>query len=101
MKCPLVAALYADFGIVKILVGPRVLNGNPSSGSQFKTLECRLALPEYCGSLGPAPDDIRDFIGWYNYGSLTYLTPYEAHHGLPGESSQNERRFSRWRTSRT
>jgi len=80
-----VAFLLADLGDTQSHSRPHVLNDNPFSESQFKTMKYRPEFPGRFDSIEAARAHCQTFFDWYNddhrHGGLGLHTPADVHHG--------------------
>jgi putative transposase len=84
-----VAQLLADLGVTKSHSRPRVMNDNPYSEAQFKTLKYRPEFPQRFGCLEDARSFCRAFFTWYNHehyhSGVGLMTPAMVHYGRAEE----------------
>ena len=94
MKSQLVAQLMSDLGIDKSHSRPYVIDDNPYSEAQFKTMKYHSSYPKLNATIDEAKLYLRGWFEWYNHehchSGIAMLTPADVHTGKAAEN---------WRTA--
>jgi len=94
MKSYTLKAKLEVLGVISSYSRSRVINDNPFSEAQFKTMKYRPGYPkDGFASIEDAREWVSQFVNWYNnehyYSGIKFMTPSSRHNGEAEKILQN------------